>query len=233
MKGGEKPIASPFVRLREEFDDWAILFDCDTGHGFGLSPTGVYLFWKLLDGEHSIEALSEEIRGHAEDVPVEAGDHIGAFVDALVAEGLAGFDSSGLGPDTAGRPQKAFPPGYVSEVTPFNYEPPKLVDFRDPRTAQGNYTPGSGDSGTCNSGHAAGRAGTAVQTLLAALPGAARNMGQVTHALVGVTPTPAWVGLVPVMSIAGREATWGAEQEVAWGLGSYALPGVAVLLHVS
>jgi hypothetical protein len=56
MKNGEKPIANPFVLLREEFDDWAILFDLNSGHGFGLSPIGVYV-WKFLDGEHSVDAL--------------------------------------------------------------------------------------------------------------------------------------------------------------------------------
>ncbi len=54
--------------MREEFDDWAILFNPDDGRGFGLSPTGVYL-WKLLDGEHTIEALFDEFRNHAENVP--------------------------------------------------------------------------------------------------------------------------------------------------------------------
>ena len=54
MKNGHKPIRSPHVILRQEFDDWAILFDLDTGYGFGLNPTGVYL-WKLLDGEHTVD----------------------------------------------------------------------------------------------------------------------------------------------------------------------------------
>ena len=65
MKNGEKPLANLFVILREEFDDWAILFNPDARPGFagfGLNPTGVYL-WKLLDGEHAIDALLEELRG--------------------------------------------------------------------------------------------------------------------------------------------------------------------------
>jgi len=48
----DKPIANPVVLLREEFDDWAILFNPDATlgfSGFGLNPTGVYV-WKLLDG---------------------------------------------------------------------------------------------------------------------------------------------------------------------------------------
>ena len=44
MTKDDKPIANPYVSLREEFDDWAVLFNPDTGRGYGLSPTGVYLW---------------------------------------------------------------------------------------------------------------------------------------------------------------------------------------------
>ena len=74
MEPHDKPIANPLVVLREEFDDWAILFDPDTGNAFGLNPTGVYL-WKLLDGEHSIDEMLQSLRQEAEEVPEEAGDH--------------------------------------------------------------------------------------------------------------------------------------------------------------
>ena len=96
VKNGEKPIANPYVVLREEFDDWAVIFDPDTGRGFGLSPTGVYL-WKLLDGKHSVDALLEEVCAHGDNVPEEAEEHIGAFVNALVGEGLVGLDLSRFG----------------------------------------------------------------------------------------------------------------------------------------
>ena len=75
MKNGDKPIVNPHVLLREEFDDWAVLFDPDTGHGFGLSPAGVYL-WKLLDGEHSIDEMLRALPRDAADVPEEAGEQI-------------------------------------------------------------------------------------------------------------------------------------------------------------
>jgi SynChlorMet cassette protein ScmD len=75
MKNDEKPIANPLVVLREEFDDWAVLFDPDSGNAFGLSPTGVYL-WKLVDGRHTLDALLDKIRGHADNVPEEAGGHV-------------------------------------------------------------------------------------------------------------------------------------------------------------
>ena len=93
MRNTDKPRANPFVVLREEFDDWAILFNPDTGRGFGLSPTGV-LVWKLLDGERTIDALLEQVREHAESVPDEAGDDLEAFVHALLAERLTGSIST-------------------------------------------------------------------------------------------------------------------------------------------
>jgi SynChlorMet cassette protein ScmD len=85
----DKPVANSLVVLREEFDDWAILFDPDTGNAFGLNPTGVYL-WKLLDGEHSLDDLLVRLRESADDVPDEVSDHVSEFVQELTKRGLAG-----------------------------------------------------------------------------------------------------------------------------------------------
>ena len=76
--------------LRKEFDDWAVLFDPDTGHGFGLNPTGVYL-WKCLDGGHPIDEMLTALRRDALSVPLEAGEHLVAFVEELTQQGLAGL----------------------------------------------------------------------------------------------------------------------------------------------
>ena len=91
LKNNDKPIVNPFVILREEFDDWAVLFDPDTGHGFGLNPTGVYI-WKLLDGQHSIDDMLTALRRGAEEVPQEAGEHLIAFVQELAEQSLAGWE---------------------------------------------------------------------------------------------------------------------------------------------
>jgi SynChlorMet cassette protein ScmD len=68
----KNPIANPLIVLREEFDDWAILFDPDTGNAFGLNPTGVFI-WKHLDGKHGVEDIVKSLRDEAEDVPEDAG----------------------------------------------------------------------------------------------------------------------------------------------------------------
>jgi SynChlorMet cassette protein ScmD len=149
VKYSEKPIANPYVLLREEFDDWAVLFDPDSGHGFGLNPTGVYL-WKLLDGEHSLGAILEALHRDALDVPEEAGDHLVAFVEELAQRGLASYDvasshgqSGCSSPCPAGAPENApnggLETGRFKEGTKLRYERPQLETFTLERSAQGAY----------------------------------------------------------------------------------------------
>ena len=57
MTNGDKPLANPFVVLREEFDNWAILFDLDRGHGLGLSST-----WGPTSTEESVTRLRAPCR---------------------------------------------------------------------------------------------------------------------------------------------------------------------------
>jgi SynChlorMet cassette protein ScmD len=157
---GERPIANPLVMLREEFDDWAVLFNPDVPigfGGFGLNPTGVCL-WKLLDGERTLDELLDEVRRFHEGVPEEARDHIGAFVDALVREGLAA-----CGDRWSCREKNSHVPlGPLNEVKPFTYEPPKLINLSSGQSALGVcashgsaggdcYT-GAGATGCCSSG---------------------------------------------------------------------------------
>ena len=91
MQNEQCPVANPLVVLREEFDDWAILFDPDTGEAMGLNPVGV-LVWKHLDGEHCLTDLVAMVRESCDDVPAEVEDHVSAFVQDLVESGLAGYE---------------------------------------------------------------------------------------------------------------------------------------------
>lgn len=87
----DKPVANPLVVLREEFDDWAILFDPDSGDGFGLNPIGVFI-WKRLDGHRGVSDILKELREKCEEVPEEAEDHLQGFIQDLVTRGLAGYE---------------------------------------------------------------------------------------------------------------------------------------------
>ena len=92
MTDNDRPAANPSVLLREEFDDWAILFDPDSGVIFSLNPIGV-LVWKCLDGKHTIQEILNEMRENCEHVPEEAETHLKDFVSHLVKKGLAAWRS--------------------------------------------------------------------------------------------------------------------------------------------
>jgi SynChlorMet cassette protein ScmD len=146
MKNDKKPTANPLVVLREEFDDWAILFDPDTGTGFGLNPSGVYV-WKNLDGEKSIDEMLKALHRDAQDVPEGAGAQISEFVEDLVKHGLAGYEleqiherKEHLSPCRTHVPEK---PG---DAMKFTYETPKLINLIGDQPAQGAY---------CKTGHTA------------------------------------------------------------------------------
>ena len=90
MTTNDKPIANPLIVLREEFDDWALLFDPDSGHAFGINPVSVFI-WRRLDGNHTVTDILTEMQDQFADVPPEAETHIQEFIDDLKSKGLAGY----------------------------------------------------------------------------------------------------------------------------------------------
>jgi len=92
MSTNDRLIANASIVLREEFDDWAVLFDPETGNAHGLNPLGVFV-WKRLDGKHTIDDVLEELKAECEDVPPEARDEVAGFVEDLIKNGLAGYEA--------------------------------------------------------------------------------------------------------------------------------------------
>jgi SynChlorMet cassette protein ScmD len=88
----DRPVANPTIVFREEFDDWALLFDPDTGDAFGINPVSAFI-WKRLDGKHTNERIVEELREGCNDVPDEVSAHVEEFIDDLVARGFAGYET--------------------------------------------------------------------------------------------------------------------------------------------
>jgi SynChlorMet cassette protein ScmD len=84
-------IANPMVVCREEFDDWAILFDLETGKAFGINPVAV-LIWKMLDGKHGLEDISRDIKANFMDVPEDVKSHIESFLKDLIEIGFVGYE---------------------------------------------------------------------------------------------------------------------------------------------
>jgi SynChlorMet cassette protein ScmD len=89
----EKPVANPVVVLRKEFDDWAVLFDPETGNAFGMNPVSVFI-WERLDGRHSFEDILGELRENCESVPEDVEAHLEEFISSLVDKGLAGYEAT-------------------------------------------------------------------------------------------------------------------------------------------
>jgi len=97
MIQNKKPIANPVVVLREEFDDWAVLFNPETSNAVGINPVGVAV-WKLMDGQYSLEEIVAEISDLFRDVPDTALHNITAFVNDLSENGFVAYAFEGVGP---------------------------------------------------------------------------------------------------------------------------------------
>lgn len=82
-------MANPVVVLREEFDDWAVLFNPDSGSAVGVNPTGVAV-WKRLDGKHTLEEIVAEIALEFSNTPENVLADIECFTQELLAGGFAG-----------------------------------------------------------------------------------------------------------------------------------------------
>ena len=91
MNQTDKPIANPIVVLREEFDDWAVLFNPDTADAVGTNPIGVAV-WKRMNGKRSIDDIVSEIKNTFEAVPDAVFKEISAFINTLAENGFVGLE---------------------------------------------------------------------------------------------------------------------------------------------
>ena len=85
------PVANQGIVFREEFDDWALLFDPDRNDVFGLNPVSAFI-WKRLDGKHSIDDLLSDIKTDFNSVPDCVRDDVSGFISDLVKKGFANYD---------------------------------------------------------------------------------------------------------------------------------------------
>ncbi len=84
------PLKNPNIVIREEFDDWALLFDPDTGRVFGINPTGV-MVWKHMDGTRSLEKISRYIAHTFDKDYTEIIKDISDFLDRLIQNNFISF----------------------------------------------------------------------------------------------------------------------------------------------
>jgi hypothetical protein len=80
------PQVNPDIVYREELDNWAILFDPDTGDSFGLNPTSSFI-WKGLSEGKEKETIIADLTSIAEGVPATVGDDYDTFIAELTEKG--------------------------------------------------------------------------------------------------------------------------------------------------
>jgi SynChlorMet cassette protein ScmD len=86
----QKPIANPVAVLREEFDDWAVLFNPDTAEAIGINPVGVAI-WKQLNGQRTLQEVTAAIQEQFARVPGSAQEEIFNFLTDLEQRGFIGY----------------------------------------------------------------------------------------------------------------------------------------------
>jgi len=91
MPPSSPPIPNPIVVLREEFDDWAILFNPDTAAAVGINPIGVAI-WKMLDGTRTFDEIVLEVGDQYEGVPESAPEELTTFMTELEEGGFVGYE---------------------------------------------------------------------------------------------------------------------------------------------
>ena len=90
----DRPIANPAVVFREEFDDWAVLFNPDTAEAAGVNPVGAAV-WKMMDGRRSLDEIVAAIGEEFSEVPGAAAGEVAAFVGDLAEKGFVGYEETG------------------------------------------------------------------------------------------------------------------------------------------
>jgi SynChlorMet cassette protein ScmD len=82
-----KPLRNPDIVFREEFDEWGVLFDPETGNAVALDPVAVF-YWKKLDGKMSRDELVNALKEECDDVPGDAPAHLDEFIKQLEEAGF-------------------------------------------------------------------------------------------------------------------------------------------------
>jgi SynChlorMet cassette protein ScmD len=85
------PIRHPQIVLREEFDDWGLLFDPEQGLAYGINPVGIFI-WKHLDGKNTPKDILRLVQEDFDKVPDDSLEDIVEFIQTIVDKGYAGFE---------------------------------------------------------------------------------------------------------------------------------------------
>jgi len=74
--------------FREEFDDWALLFNPDSSETFGMNQISSFIY-KHLDGANTIESIVNKLAVECSEVPPDVETVVTEFIQNLIDKGLA------------------------------------------------------------------------------------------------------------------------------------------------
>jgi len=75
------------IVFRKETDEWALLFEPDTGETYALNPIGV-IIWKSIDGKCTINDIIKIVNEKCIDVPSNSDSLIINFLKILMGNNL-------------------------------------------------------------------------------------------------------------------------------------------------
>jgi SynChlorMet cassette protein ScmD len=87
LRKNDKVSINPNIVLREEYDNWAILFDPDSKTALGINPIGVFI-WKLMADEYTIGDILHKLEERCENIPDGSFNHLSDFIEDLHKKGL-------------------------------------------------------------------------------------------------------------------------------------------------
>ncbi len=82
---------SPNLVLREESDDWGVLFDPDTGNSVALNPVAISMF-KAMQQTQDMHSIISIIHKEYEEVPASLNQDIIDLIETLTEGGFIGFE---------------------------------------------------------------------------------------------------------------------------------------------
>lgn len=85
------PLQNPDAVFREEFDDWAVLFNPDNAEAAGVNPVGA-IVWGFIDGKRTIGEIIEVTKSSFEDAPETVAEDVTAFLTELESKGFIGYE---------------------------------------------------------------------------------------------------------------------------------------------
>jgi len=91
MRLSDKPIANPVVVLREELDEWAVLFNPDTADAVGINPVGIVI-WRLMDGQRKVDDIVGGVKNSFSDVPEVISQEVTSFIGDLAERGFVVYE---------------------------------------------------------------------------------------------------------------------------------------------